>query len=132
NSAGIAAIPLLNPATYDVRIEKAGFKTLVRQGIVLRVTEVASLRLSLEVGAASQSVTIAAQAPLVDTATNTQGQVVGNQTMEELPLNGRNYTQLAVLTPGTVPSANKDQSFSAFGNRGMQNEFLLDGGLNES
>ena len=52
--------------------------------------------------------------------------------MEELPLDGQNYTQLAVLTAGTVPCASNDQSFSAFGNRGMQNEFLLDGGLNAS
>jgi len=132
NTAGIAAVPLLNPATYNVKVEKDGFKTLVRQGVVLQVTEVVSLRVRLEVGAATQSVTISEQAPLVDTTTNTEGQVVANQTMEELPLNGRNYTQLAVLTAGTVPSANKDQSFSAFGNRGMQNEFLLDGGLNES
>jgi hypothetical protein len=132
NTAGIAAVPLLNPATYNVKVEKDGFKMLVRQGVVLQVTEVVSLRVRLEVGAATQSVTITEQAPLVDTTTNTEGQVVGNLTMEELPLNGRNYTQLAVLTPGTVPSANKDQSFSAFGNRGMQNEYLLDGGLNES
>ena len=132
NSSGLAAIPLLHPGTYDVRVEKEGFKALLRKGIVLQVTEVVSLRVSLELGATTQSITIAEQAPLVDTTTNTEGQVVGNQTMEQLPLNGRNYLQLAVLTAGTVPSANKDQSFSAFGNRGMQNEYLLDGGLNES
>jgi hypothetical protein len=132
NSSGLAAIPLLPPGTYNVRVEKAGFKTLVRQGIVLQVTEVVALRLRLDVGDTTQSVTITEQAPQVDTTTNTEGQVVANQTMEQLPLNGRNYLQLATLTAGTVPSANKDQSFSAFGNRGMQNEYLLDGGLNES
>ena len=132
NATGLAAIPLLNPATYNVRVEREGFKTLTRQGVTLQVTEVVALRLTLEVGAATQSVTVAEQAPLVDTTTNAEGQVVGNQTMEQLPLNGRNYLQLAILTAGTVPSTNKDQSFSAFGNRGMQNEFLLDGGLNES
>jgi hypothetical protein len=132
NSSGLAAVPLLHPGTYDLRVEKDGFKTLLRKGVVLQVTEVVSLRLSLEVGATTQSITIAEQAPLVDTTTNTEGQVVGNQTMEQLPLNGRNYLQLAILTAGTVPSTNKDQSFSAFGNRGMQNEYLLDGGLNES
>src|SRR6516225_10578073 len=67
NTAGIAAIPLLNPATYNVKVEKDGFKTLVRQGVVLQVTEVVSLRVRLEVGAATQSVTISEQAPLVDT-----------------------------------------------------------------
>ncbi len=96
------------------------------------MTEVVALRLTLEVGAATQSITISEQASLVDTTTNAEGQVVGNQTIEQLPLNGRNYTQLSILTAGTVPSANKDQSFSAFGNRGMQNVYMLDGGLNES
>ena len=131
-ASGLAAVPLLNPGIYDITVEKEGFKTLFRKGIVLRVTEVVSLRVALEIGATTQSVTIAGEAPLVDTATNAEGQVIGNQTMEQLPLNGRNYTQLAILTAGTVPSANKDQSFSAFGNRGMQNVYLLDGGLNES
>jgi hypothetical protein len=90
NSSGLATIPLLQPGTYDVRVEKDGFKTLIRKGIVLQVTEVVSLRLSLELGATTQSITIVEQAPLVDTTTNTEGQVVGNQTMEQLPLNGRN------------------------------------------
>jgi hypothetical protein len=132
NAAGMLAVPLLNPGTYDIKVEREGFKTLLRKGIVLRVTEVVSLRLKLELGAATQSVTIAGEAPLVDSSSNAQGQVVAESTMQQLPLNGRNYTQLAVLTAGTVPSVNKDQSFSAYGNRGMQNVYLLDGGLNES
>jgi hypothetical protein len=132
NVSGIAAVPLLNPGTYDVKVEKEGFKTLFRKGVVLQVTQVVPLRLTLELGSTVQSVTIAGEASQVDTATNAEGQVINNATMTELPLNGRNYTQLAVLTAGTVPSVNKDASFSAFGNRGMQNEYLLDGGLNES
>ncbi len=132
NSSGQAPVPLLPPGTYNVRVEKAGFRTLIRQGVVLQVTEVVALRLRLEIGEATQSITITEQSPQVDTTTNTEGQVVANQTMEQLPLNGRNYLQLATLTAGTVPSTNKDQSFSAFGNRGMQNVYLLDGGLNES
>jgi len=131
-ATGLATIPLLNPGNYDIKIEQDGFKTLFRKGIVLRVTEVVSLRLKLEVGASAQSVTIAGEAPLIDAASNAEGQVVAETTMQQLPLNGRNYTQLAVLSAGTVPSVNKDQSFSAFGNRGMQNAYLLDGGLNES
>jgi hypothetical protein len=64
NASGIAAVPLLNPATYNVRVEKEGFKTLLRQGIILQVTEVVSLQARLELGAASQSVTIVGQSPL--------------------------------------------------------------------
>src|SRR5262249_7179771 len=119
NEAGLAPVPLLPPGTYDVRVEKDGFKSLLRKGVVLRVTEDVSLRLNLALGATIQTVTISEDAPLVDTTTNTQGQVITDTTMNQLPLNGRNYLQLAVLTAGTVPSVNKDQSFSAFGNRGM-------------
>lgn len=132
STSGLAQASLLNPGTYEVRIEKAGFKTVVRTGIVLRVTDVLGLHIQLEVGTATQSVVVAGEAPLVDTASNAQGQVISSQTMQQLPLNGRNYLQLAVMTAGTTPSNNKDQSFSAFGNRGMQNVYLLDGGLNES
>ncbi|HLJ13859.1 MAG TPA: TonB-dependent receptor, partial [Bryobacteraceae bacterium] len=132
NTSGLAAVPLLNPGTYDIKVEKGGFKTTLRKGVILQVTEVVAIRVTLELGATTQSVTVAGVTPLVDTVTNTQGQVVNSTTIQQLPLNGRNYTQLAVLTAGTVPSVNKDQSFSAFGNRGMQNEYLLDGGLNES
>ena len=51
NASGLAAIPLLNPGTYDIAVEKAGFKTLLQKGVVLRVTEVVSLRMTLELGA---------------------------------------------------------------------------------
>jgi Carboxypeptidase regulatory-like domain len=132
NASGLAQVPLLNPGVYNITVEKEGFKTVQRTGIVLRVTDVLSVRVSLEVGTATQSITIAGEASLVDTSSNAEGQVVASTTIQQLPLNGRNYIQLSVLTAGTVPSANKDASFSAFGNRGMQNVYLLDGGLNES
>src|SRR4051812_48569550 len=65
NATGLAPVPLLNPGIYDIKIEKEGFKTLLRNGVVLRVTDVLSLRLSLEVGTATQSITIAGEAALV-------------------------------------------------------------------
>lgn len=132
SATGLAALPLLNPGTYDIKIEHEGFKSLTRRGVILRVTEVVSLRVTLELGATTQSIDIEGQTPLVNTATNALGQVIDNNTIQQLPLNGRNYMQLSLLTPGVVPSANKDQSFSAFGNRGMQNQYLLDGGTNQS
>ncbi|MBS1823971.1 MAG: TonB-dependent receptor [Acidobacteria bacterium] len=129
---GLAAVPLLNPGTYDIKIEKEGFKSHLQKGVVLRVTETVSLRITLELGATSQSVNIEGDTPLVNTASNALGQVIDDHTIQQLPLNGRNYMQLSLLTPGVVPSANKDQSFSAYGNRGMQNQYLLDGGTNQS
>src|ERR1700730_4001270 len=80
NTSGLAAIPLLNPGTYDIAVEKAGFKTLLQKGVVLRVTEVVALRTPLELGATSQSVTIEGQAPLVDASSNAEGQVIASAT----------------------------------------------------
>src|SRR5215510_3652787 len=56
NATGLAPVPLLNPGIYEVRVEKEGFRTVLRTGVVLRVTDVLSLRVSLEVGAATQSI----------------------------------------------------------------------------
>ena len=76
NALGLAAIPLLNPSTYDIKAEKEGFKATLRKSIILQVTEVVAVRVTLELGATTQSVTVAGETPLVDTVTNTQGQVV--------------------------------------------------------
>src|SRR6266478_132652 len=62
NTSGLAAVPLLNPGIYDIKVEREGFKTLLRSGGVLRVTDVLALRVSLGVGAATQSITIAGEA----------------------------------------------------------------------
>jgi len=59
NTSGLAQVSLLNPGTYEIHIEKSGFKTVVRTGIVLRVTDVLALRVQLEVGTATQSVVVA-------------------------------------------------------------------------
>ena len=76
NALGLAAIPLLNPSTYDVKVEKEGFRATLRKSIILQVTEIVAVRVTLELGATTQSVTVAGETPLVDTVTNTQGQVV--------------------------------------------------------
>jgi outer membrane receptor protein involved in Fe transport len=132
-SEGTFAAPLLRPMTYTVEASAPGFKKLVRSGITLRVDDVLNLRLSLDVGAATDSVTVSASADLLEQTTNTVGQVIDNRTMQQLPLNGRNYLQLGNLTAGTVPnSRTRDQTFSAYGNRGLQNAFLLDGARNQN
>ena len=130
---GAFAAPLLRPSTYTVEASAPGFKKLVRSGIILRVDDVLNLRLALEVGAATESVTVSASADLLEETTNTVGQTIDERTMQQLPLNGRNYLQLGNLSAGTVPnSRTRDQSFSAYGNRGLQNAFLLDGARNQN
>ena len=132
NDGGFVA-PLLRPSTYTVEVTAAGFKTLSRSGIVLRVDDALNLRLTLEVGSTTDSVTVSASAELVEEKSNTVGQVIDDKTIQQLPLNGRNYLQLGNLSAGAVPNTrSRDRSFSAYGNRGLQNAFLLDGARNQN
>lgn len=130
---GRFAAPLLRPMNYTVEVTAAGFKKLARSGVLLRVDDSLDLRLLLELGSAAESVNVSASAELLEESSNAVGQVVAEQTMQQLPLNGRNYLQLGNLTAGAVPnSRSRDRSFSAYGNRGLQNAFLLDGARNQN
>jgi hypothetical protein len=130
---GYFTAPLLRPSTYTVEVTASGFKKLTRQAIPLRVDEVLDLRFTLEPGAVNEQVTVTTQSPLVEEKTHSIGQAVDSRTIQELPLNGRNYLQLGNLTAGTVPSTRaRDKTFSAYGNRGLQNAFLLDGARNQN
>ncbi|HEV2500925.1 MAG TPA: carboxypeptidase regulatory-like domain-containing protein [Terriglobia bacterium] len=133
NSVGIAAAPLLRADTYNVIVSAAGFQQLVRKGIVLRVGAVLSLQLALETGSATQTVTVVGQTPLLQEKTGSLSQTINQQEIGQLPLNGRNYLQLGNLVPGAVPShGSRDDTFSIYGNSGIQNAFLLDGARNEN
>lgn len=130
---GTFVAPLLRPAAYTIEVSAQGFKKLVRSGIVLRVDEQLSVRLTLETGATSDSITVSASAELLEATSNTVGQVVDDRSMQQLPLNGRNYLALGNLTAGAVPATrSRDRSFSAYGNRSLQNAFLLDGARNQN
>lgn len=130
---GSFVAPLLRPATYSVEASAQGFKKLVRTGIVLRVDDNLSLRLTLDPGVVSESVNVSERADLLEEKSNTVGQVVDERTMQQLPLNGRNYLQLGNLSAGAVPNTrSRDRTFSAYGNRGLQNAFLLDGARNQN
>jgi hypothetical protein len=133
NAFGAFAAPLLRPGNYIVEVTMQGFKKLVRSDIALRVDDVLSLRLTLEPGTATESITVAASAELLEERTSSMGQVVEERTIQQLPLNGRNYLQLGLLSAGAVQSdRSRDRSFSAYGNRGLQNAFLLDGARNQN
>jgi hypothetical protein len=133
NAFGAFSAPLLRPGNYIVEVTMQGFKKLVRSDITLRVDDVLSLRLTLEPGTATESITVAASAEMLEQRTSSMGQVVQERTIQQLPLNGRNYLQLGLLSAGAVQSdRSRDRSFSAYGNRGLQNAFLLDGARNQN
>lgn len=130
---GAFVAALLRPSIYTIEVTAPGFKKLVRSGIVLRVDDSLTLRLPLEIGLAAESVQVTANAELLEERSNTVGQTVEERTIQQLPLNGRNYLQLGNLTAGAVPNTrSRDRSFSAYGNRGLQNAFLLDGARNQN
>lgn len=99
---GAFVIPGLPVGTYTVAIEKQGFTTQIRRGIVLTVDQAATLAVSLQVGPVSQDVTVAANAELVSSREATVGQLIDTKRIAELPLNGRHTQDLVFLSAGTV------------------------------
>jgi hypothetical protein len=125
--------PELPVGRYEVRAEHAGFKTVTRKGITLEVTQQAVINLDFEVGAADQQVVVTEEAPMVNTQDATLGGTVNETKMSELPLNGRNYIDLALYQPGVNPDKNQSNqqgtSFSVNGAPVRSNNFTLDGAI---
>jgi hypothetical protein len=94
-------IPALVPGNYTIRVQKSGFQTMERTGIALYVATVTRLDLRLVVGHQQETVTVSADTPLLQSTDATVGQVIENKHVVTIPLNGRSYTQLAALAPGT-------------------------------
>jgi hypothetical protein len=133
NAEGLASAPLLQPGDYDISVAATGFETLVNRKIVLRVGDVLNLRLTLKAGSVNESVVVVGQTPLLEEKSVTLGQVVEHSLMVKLPLNGQSYLDLGRLAAGAIPAqGSRDQTFSAYGNGGLQNAFLLDGARNEN
>ena len=99
-------LPGLPPGIYDLRVEKEGFNTIIQQGIVLQVTQDAVLSVALRVGIMKQEFTVSAAPPLLDTTNAQVSGVVTEQTLTQLPLNGRDLSQLIQLQVGVAPVTN--------------------------
>jgi hypothetical protein len=119
--------PPVRIGEYTISIEAAGFKRFNQTGVVLDIGDVRQVDAVLQLGQVSDSVNVEASAPLLQTADATVGTVIGNQQIEDLPLNGRDYMQLAVLSAGTIPSINSGIGISVGGQQGYAVGFLLDG-----
>ncbi|PWU01653.1 MAG: TonB-dependent receptor [Terriglobia bacterium] len=120
----------LAPGDYRIEIERPGFKKLIKPGVVLHVQDALALDFEMTVGEASQTVNVEAGAPLVNAESGTVSTVVDHAFVENLPLNGRSFQALIMLTPGAVvtPTAFDDQGqFSVNGQRADANYFTVDG-----
>jgi TonB dependent receptor len=120
--------PNLDPDTYMVRVESKGFKTFTREGMQLGVGQDARVDVALEPGEQTQTITVTEALPLVDTTNATLTGSIDNQTVNEVPLNGRNYVNLLSLRPGFVnaPGGGATKQ-TAMGMRELDNFFLVDG-----
>jgi outer membrane receptor protein involved in Fe transport len=125
--------PELAVGHYEVKGEHAGFKTETRRGITLEVTQQAVINLDFQIGSAEQQVVVTGEAPLINTQDATLGGTINETKMTELPLNGRNYIDLALLQPGVDKDKNQNNqggtSFSVNGAPPRSNNFTLDGAV---
>jgi hypothetical protein len=99
----------LSAGKYHIEVKLAGFKTATAD-FTLEVSQVKEISLKMEAGATSTTVDVTADVPLVDTATSNMGEVIQGREVTELPLNGRNFTQLALLAPGVTRGAYGDEA----------------------
>ena len=99
-SNGLYSFRLLAPDTYSVKFSQPGFKTVIRDGITVRVTETSVVDFALEVASQSEVVTVTGDAPLLQTDNPALGRVVDSRQITELPLASRNFTQLTALSSG--------------------------------
>jgi hypothetical protein len=136
---GSYSVPLLPPGAYRVEFSKAGFKSAVKKGLQINVTETARFDVQLEAGGVQEQVTVTSEAQALQTESSALGRVTDRALVSNLPLVTRNYTQIVTLSPGVaanVTQANElgrgsggesQGSFRAHGAFGRDNNFQMDG-----
>lgn len=136
NEDGLYRAAALNPGRYSVEAKAGGFAATRVGEVRLEVGQTARLDFNLKIGDVSETVEVSAQVTLLNSETTDVGQVIDGKRIVEMPLNGRNYLQLARLTAGVLPAGNSRTSeeggFLAFGQHTYQNNVLLDGADNSS
>src|SRR5581483_10368153 len=139
DTAGRYSALSLAVGEYEVKAEAKGFRTVVQTGITLVIDRTAVVDFNLSVGQVSETISVTADAPLVESSHAALGEVVQNKQILELPLNGRSYAQLALLTPGVVAggagigtrtqenAVGTSGFFSISGSRPEGNQFTFNG-----
>jgi hypothetical protein len=127
---------------YQLEVQAKGFRTYVQQGISLDVNQTATVGIHLKLGAEAQQVEVSADAALVQSTVSSLGQTVLEREILDLPLDGRNFSQLGLLQPGVVPltpglleaggPARQNEAYAVDGQRPESNNFMIDGADNDS
>jgi hypothetical protein len=139
---GEYSVPQLSPGRYTVRAEASGFRTAVASGVNLDIAQRTRIDFTMRVGEVKQEVEVTARAQIMDVDTASLGQTVERRTVQDLPLNGRNFLTLGALSPGVLPqipasqgpasfisqtTARPDRSILVGGQRESSTSYLLDG-----
>jgi len=130
NGSGEYHLANLPPGVYRIEVEKPGFRTLVKPDVALHVQDALEIDFEMSLGNASEAITVEGGAPLVNTDSATVSTVVDRALVENLPLNGRSFQTLMMLTPGvvaTVTSTYDTGQFSVNGQHADANYFTVDG-----
>ena len=140
NEAGVYNFPVLQPGRYNIKVELPGFRTITQNDVELQVQQSAGLDFTLQVGDVSQTIEVSGTAALIATENATVGTVIENKRIVDMPLNGRNFLQLVVLSPNVSygfsdstqattrqGGSRAQQNISVAGQRSEFNHFTLDG-----
>ena len=132
DSAGIYSAPNLQPSEYSVQVTTKGFQSQTKTGLALSIGQTITLNFTLAPGTQNESIEVVSNAQqLVDTTTSSLSTVITTTTVENLPLNSRNFLDLVPLVPGAQPGAQgrnlTENSFSINGGRVTANGFQIDG-----
>jgi Carboxypeptidase regulatory-like domain len=130
NEEGIYSVPNLPPGTYHIQVSKSGFKIVIHPDITLNVQDAKAIGFTLPVGPVSVTVTVEGGASLIDTESAAVSTVVDQTYVRNMPLNGRSFQDLILLTPGVVtnsPQPGDRGEFSVNGQRTESNYYVVDG-----
>ena len=138
NEDGIYVVPNLPPGPYRLQVSKVGFKTLIKPDIVLNIQDALSINFTLPVGAVFETVTVEGGASMINTTDASVSTVMDHTYVENMPLNGRSFQDLILLTPGVVTQSTSASvssaavsvqtgEFSVNGQRTESNYYTVDG-----
>src|ERR1700722_6676666 len=133
NDDGLYVVPNLLPARYRLKASQTGFQTEVHDNVELTVSQKQEVDFTLKIGATAETVTVTSEAPLVDTTSSTLASLVNDAQVHDLPLNGRDYAQLVLLTPGVANATGETKPgranpvFGITGARPSDTRYMVDG-----
>ncbi|MCD4748350.1 MAG: carboxypeptidase-like regulatory domain-containing protein [Thermoanaerobaculales bacterium] len=135
DGAGFFRLDLLPSGVYDVRAELAGFKTEIQKGVTVSLGSSVRIDYLMAASTIEEEIVVTAQAPIIETTNPSVAASVGEESIQNLPLQGRDFKDFAILVPGTVGADDSQQSSRGglhIGARAIQNSFNIDGSNSQS